>query len=184
MVSEAEIDKYIAFPISPEKKSMLLHELEEYKDFHIPEDKRDKFWPTLELKIQMAALNKSSDDLILIPSQYKRFVRKQEGLSIYEVNGPWVYKNLSVIFGHGGHAFVHEFIPHGEIWISNTHHNCSACTVSKGQKLSPGYYESLILHESREYLRMKKGLVYWAAHNLSLEDERKANYSIEPGEIL
>jgi hypothetical protein len=179
-----EIEKYIAFEVSAEEKTRLLHELEAYSDFHIPEDKRDKFWSTLELKIQMAALNKGPNDTVLMPSQYKRFMKEQEGLLIYEVDGPWVYRNLSVIFGHGGHAFVHEFIPHGEIWISRTHHNCSACTVPKGQEISKGYMNTLILHESREYLLMRKGLTYWAAHNLALEDERKANFPIEPGEIL
>jgi hypothetical protein len=180
----SEIDKYIAFNVSREDKDRLLQELEEYADFDIADDKRDKFWSALELKIQITALNKGHEDKIFIPSEYKKFRRTQEGLYVYEVDGPWIYRNLSVIFGHGGHAFVHEFIPHGEIWVSKTHHNCSACTVPKGQEISKGYMDSLILHESKEYLRMKKGFIYWAAHNLSLEDERRAKFPIEPGEVL
>jgi len=186
----SEIDKYLAFPINQKQRQELLYELKEVDGFEIPEDDRPgaELWNRLEFLIQQSALEKDKDIGFLLPKIYKKFEREQDGFKVYRVNGPWIHKNLSVVFGHGGHGYVHEFIPHGEIWMAEAHHNCRCQENFKNEQgnhpLSQGYFDSTVLHEITECKLMSKGLIYWAAHNIALETERRAAFLIELGEIL
>lgn len=136
-------------------------------------DKRDRLWAKLELKIQRGAKNK--DKNFRLTGKWKKFVGKQDGLNVYAVDGEWVRHNLSVIFGHGGHGYVHEFIPHNEIWISARHFkNCGCKGTKNNQKISRAYFKSTVLHEIVEYKEMKKGMNYWRAHQIALQKEKEA----------
>lgn len=135
-------------------------------------DKRDKLWAKLELKIQQGAKNK--DKNFRLTGRWKKFVRKQDGLDVYIVDGDWVRRNLSVMFGHGGHGYVHEFIPHNEIWIVARHFKNCGCREKNNQKLSKAYFDSTVLHEIIEYKKMRQGMTYWRAHQIALEKEREA----------
>jgi hypothetical protein len=148
----------------------------------IPKDTRDKFWQKIELAVQKTSKDKDPK-ANLLPTKYKKFLRVQDGFKVYAVDGNWIYNNLSVIFGHGGHEYVHEFIPRGEIWFATTHHHCK-CKVKPNAPISQGYFDSGILHEITECKEMAKGTKYWAAHNIALEAERRAKYKFDDGEIL
>lgn len=144
-----------------------------------PEDSRDKLWERLEKDIQQRGPKK--DKKFRLAGKWKRFVKSQDGFKVYAVDGEWVRNNLSVIFGHGGHGMVHEFIPHDEIWIS-THHfeGCGCRNLRKDMKASPQYLESCTLHEIVEHKLMKKGMIYWRAHHRALEAERKLGLLKDP----
>jgi len=138
----------------------------------IPKDNRDRLWAKLEKDIQSRGLKK--DRRLRLSGSWKRFVGLSESFKVYAVDVEWVKNNLSVIFGHGGHGFVHEFIPNDEIWIATHHYKgCGCSNVRKDRKVSPQYFESCTLHEITEFRLMKKGMSYWKAHNHSLEAELK-----------
>ncbi len=145
----------------------------------IPKDKRESLWGKLERDIQLGA--KKKDKRFKLAGPWKKFWKKQSGFAVYRVDGEWVGNNLSIIFGHGGHGLVHEFIPHNEIWIS-THHpeGCGCKRVRKDRKMSQAYAESTTLHEIVEYKEMKKGKGFWTAHNMALEAEREAGILKDP----
>jgi hypothetical protein len=139
-------------------------------------DHRDKLWAKLEADIQ--ARGRKKDSKFRLSGPWKRFVRNQDGFKVYAVDGKWVRNNLSVIFGHGGHGLVHEFIPMDEIWIGTHHYHenpWSECDCGKGKnaKVSKAYFDSCTAHEIAEHLEMKKGKPYWVAHQLAIEEERK-----------
>ena len=147
-------------------------------------DTRDKLWAKLELEIQNRA-NKKDKNFVLF-GKWKRFLRKHGGFKIYAVRGRWVRNNLSVIFGHGGHGYVHEFIPKDEIWISTHHYNetplnkCGCRVSKKNQKVSKKYFDSTILHEITEFKEMRKGKTYWKAHQIALREEIRAGLLKDP----
>ena len=134
-------------------------------------DNRDKLWRELELKIQKRARKK--DKKFILSGKWKKFIRIQDGLKIYAVDGEWVRNNISVIFGHGGHGYVHEFIPNDEIWIGTRHFEGCDCEnlVKKEQKVSQKYFDSTVIHEITEFKEMKKGRSYWKAHQIALRKE-------------
>lgn len=136
-------------------------------------DDRDKLWTELEIDIQKRGEGK--DKKFVLKGKWKKFVRKQDGFSVYAVDGEWVRNNLSIIFGHGGHGYVHEFIPLNEIWVA-THHfeNCGCSNVKNGQKFSQQYFDSTVIHEIAEFKEMEKGLIFWEAHQIALEKEKEA----------
>ena len=142
-------------------------------------DNRDKLWSELELKIQKRAKNK--DKNFVLHGKWKKFVRKQDSLNVYSVDGKWIRNNLSVIFGHGGHGYAHEFIPNNEIWI-NTHHpdDCRCKNVKKGRKMSKEYFDSAVIHEITEFKEMKGGRSYWRAHQIALRKEKEAGMLKNP----
>ena len=145
----------------------------------LKKDKRDKFWAKLELKIQKRT--KKKDETFALSGKWKKFIKKQNGLKVFAVDGEWVRNNLSVIFGHGGHGYVHEFIPLNEIWLSARHFDGCGCeNIKKNQKVSKQYFESTLLHEITELKAMKKGLSYWKAHQISLQKEREAGILQNP----
>jgi hypothetical protein len=137
-------------------------------------DTREFEWSDIEADIQERGEDKDEDFKLHGP--WKKFVRNQDGLKVYAVDGKWIRDNLSVIFGHGGHMYVHEFIPEDEIWIV-THHwdenPHSKCSCVKGNKpVSQEYFDSCTVHEIEERKRMKEEEPYWKAHNESLDEER------------
>ncbi len=149
-----------------------------------PKDKRDKLWAEIELDIQKRGWSK--DKKLKLSGKWKKFVRKQDGFKVYAVDGTWIRNNLSVIFGHGGHGLVHEFIPLDEIWISTHHYSetkwnkCNCNNIKKNQKVSKEYFDSTTVHEITEFKEMKKGKPYWTAHNIALEKEKKLGLLPDP----
>jgi hypothetical protein len=120
-------------------------------------------WQELEQEIQ-DSFNKKDSQFVL-NGTWKKFYGKVVGLDIYAVDGDWVRSNLSVIFMHGGHGYVHEFIPQNEIWIS-THHpvDCGCEGVSADRRVSANYFKSCTVHEITEFKEMAKGVPYVDAH--------------------
>lgn len=142
-------------------------------------DLRNKFWSILEKDIQ--SRGKKKDKGFSLAGTWKQFFQKNGTFRVFIVDGEWVRNNLSVIFGHGGHGLVHEFIPLDEIWIGKEHFDGCACKkISKTQALSPQAIQSTMLHEIVEYKAMKKGILYGEAHNQALVAERKANHLVDP----
>ena len=151
-----------------------------------PKDSRNKLWSVFEKDIQKRARNK--DKSFKIYGKWKKFVRTQDGLKVFSVDGKWIRNNLCCYFGHGGHGLVHEFIPMNEVWISTHHYhegysgiNSCNCKVRKrNQQVSRAYFESTTIHEIEEFMQMKKGKPYWQAHNIALEKERKSGLLKDP----
>lgn len=150
----------------------------------IPRDDRSLSWREFEHDIQIHATGK--DQTFRLDGPWKQFVREQDGFRVYRVDGEWIRNNLSVIFGHGGHGFVHEFIPLDEIWVSTHHYvgtefNECGCDLSyPNQPVSPAYFDSTVLHEITERIEMEKGVEFWIAHHRALDAERKAKYLPDP----
>jgi len=139
-------------------------------------DPRKFEWSELEADIQERGDDK--DEKFTPKGPWKKFVRKQDGFKIYAVDGKWVRDNLSVIFGHGGHGYVHEFIPVDEIWCATHHYHeneWSHCGCNKGNEpVSKEYFDSCVVHEIEEFNRMKgQKEPYWEAHNEALEKEKE-----------
>ena len=149
-------------------------------------DSRAPFWAMLEWDIQRRAHAK--DNRVRLSGPWKRFVRKEGLFKLYAVDGRWIRNNLCAYFGHGGHGYVHEFIPHSEIWVSTHHYHESAwegghcgCRVrSKGQRVSRNYFQSTVIHEITEYQQMRMGVPYWQAHQIALQNERAAGLLPDP----
>ena len=140
-------------------------------------DNRDKFWTKLEKNIQNSALKK--DKRFVLSGKWKKYVRRQDGFKVYLVDGEWIRNNLSVTFGHGGHGYVHEFIPNDEIWVEKNHPE-SINNIKKGEKMSKKFIDSTIIHEMTEFKEMKKGLNYWKAHQIALEEEKELGLLKDP----
>ena len=149
-------------------------------------DTRNTLWRELEVEIQSRA--KKKDHSFRLTGSWKKFLRKESSYKIYVVNGKWIRNNLCAYFTHGGHGFVHEFIPLDEIWIE-THHPseginemtlCPCKVKKKGQNVSKNFFESTILHEITEYELMKKGINYWVAHHAALQKEREVGLIKDP----
>lgn len=142
-------------------------------------DARNKLWAELELKIQTSASKK--DERFVLRGKWKKFVRKNLGFRIYAVDGEWVRNNLSIMFEHAGHGFVHEFIPLDEIWVDVRHYEGCACkNVREDRKISQKYFKSTILHEMFEFKSMREGREYWSAHQLAINAERCASILEDP----
>jgi hypothetical protein len=145
------------------------------KTIKIPPDKRDKLWSKIEADV--AARYNNKDQNFKLRGKWKKYIRKQSNLKVYAVDGFWVRNNLSIIFGHGGHGYVHEFIPKDEIWIATHHYHenkwshCDCNNVKKNQIVSKNYFNSTTIHEITEFYEMKKGKSFWHAHNLALKKE-------------
>jgi hypothetical protein len=142
----------------------------------VKKDNRNKLWSEIESKIQVRAKNK--DPGLVLEGPWKTYLRKQDGMIVYIVDGEWIRNNLSVIFGHGGHGYVHEFIPLEEIWVATSHFKECECNT-KGPT-SNNYRESTIIHEIAEYKAMKRGINFWNAHQAALEEEKKSGLLKDP----
>lgn len=146
----------------------------------IIKDERGETWALLEKEIQARARKK--DKKFILAGKWKKFVRNQRGYKVYSVNGKWIRANLCVYFGHGGHGFVHEFIPLNEIWVATHHANegtgsifqCPCKLKKRGQKLSKNYFDSTVIHEIAECESMKKGKTFFESHQIALLKEKEA----------
>jgi hypothetical protein len=137
--------------------------------------RRYNFCETLEKDIQQRTEFKDLD--FKLEGKWKTFLRKQVGFNVYIVDGEWVRNNLSVIFGHGGHAFVHEFIPLNEIWVSSHHiknnmYDCGCTHVTKTCKVTKKWINETVEHEIIEFNFMGLGNPYWKAHLIALKNEK------------
>lgn len=147
-------------------------------------DNRNKLWAKLELEIQNK-VNKKDKNFVL-SGKWKKFVRKQDGFKIYAVDGKWIRNNINIIFGHGGHGYVHEFIPTDEIWVSTHHYResqfvkCICKTARRNQRVSKKYFDSTVIHEITEFKEMKKGTTFWKAHQIALQEEEKRGLLKDP----
>lgn len=136
-------------------------------------------WAELEEKIQKR--NNTKDKDFMLSGPWKKFIRVQDGFMVYAVDGEWVRSNLSVIFGHGGHGFVHEFIPNYEIWIDTNHCEDCGCVIKEpNQPVSQNYFDSTIIHEIEEFRLMEKGMNFYDAHQLALKKEVEAGILKDP----
>ncbi len=150
-------------------------------------DTRNPLWADIEKEIAYRASTK--DPTFRLEGLWKTFVREQDGVKVFAVDRKWVQANLSCTFHHGGHGYVHEFIPLEEIWVSTHHHadepsgpfgSCS-CADAKNEAVSESFFESVVTHELTELNEMEKGRMYWDAHTTALEEER-TNRSEQPSE--
>ena len=132
-------------------------------DSLFPPGSRSRLWGKLEAKIQRQAKDKDPD--FRLNGDWKRKVRDQDGFKVYEVDADWVRKNLTAMFGTGGHGYVHECIPHDEIWIAR-------CTET-GSKLSKEYRLGCAVHEITEHKLMQAGKSFLSAHRKAEQVERK-----------
>lgn len=151
-----------------------------------PKDTRNEVWGRMEKNIQLGTGRK--DKSFILSGKWKKFVRNQAGYKIFRVDGSWIRHNLCFYFGHGGHGFVHEFVPANEIWVSSHHPyegrgamaNCVCKLNKKGQKMSENYFNSTALHEIAEANEMKRGKTFWKAHQMAVEAEIKAGILKNP----
>jgi hypothetical protein len=135
-------------------------------------DNREKYWKIEEAIIQKQV--KKKDEKFVLSGPWKKFIKSQHGLKIYSVDGEWMRYNIMWWWGHGGHGYVCEYIPLDEIWISDTHpEKCKCKNVKKNRELSQRYFESTLYHESLERNLMEKGIIYWKAHQIALDLEKK-----------
>ncbi|MFA5827799.1 MAG: hypothetical protein WC841_00350 [Candidatus Shapirobacteria bacterium] len=152
--------------------------------YKTPKNKRNKIWAEFEADIQSRATQK--DKKFILSGKWKKFIRFQDGFKVYAVDGTWIRNNISIMFGHGGHGYVHEFIPQNEIWIA-THHPgdspkdlCGCKNVSDSKKVSQNFFDSTTLHEITEFREMKKGKSFKAAHHTALEKEIESGLLPDP----
>ena len=137
--------------------------------------KRYNFCETLEKDVQKRADYK--DRTFSVQGSWKKYLRQQDGFTVFAVDGEWVRNNLSVLYGHGGHGYVHEFIPMNEVWVSTHHYkkisyDCG-CTRSKGGVVSPTFFNEVVIHEIAEFKEMEKGSPFWKAHKIATAVEKK-----------
>lgn len=138
--------------------------------------KRYNFCENLERDIQFRASMK--DSKFKLDGDWKIFIRKYKGFKIFAVDGEWIRSNLSAIFGHGGHGYVHEFIPLDEVWVDtfhyrNANYDCGCSKRYKGGKVSQHFFHETIKHEVAEWIEMDKGKPFWRAHIVALKKEKE-----------
>ena len=126
-----------------------------------------EFWKEMEKQIQLRGKNK--DRNYKLTGFIKEFVREYKGIKIYLVDGEWLRNNICVVFGHGGHGLVHEFIPLDEVWIDYRHYyskkyRCSCRDLKTNENINEKYFNETMWHEGTEIIEMKKGIPYWRAH--------------------
>jgi hypothetical protein len=146
-----------------------------------PVDKRSLSWAELERDIAERA---SKRDPEWRPSgTWRTFLHKEwrgsDYFDCYAVDGLWVYNNLTVLFGTGGHGYTHEVIPLDEIWVASNHYaNEDGTTYADGAAIEGKERDAIIVHEIAEAQCMRLGESFWAAHNYATEVEEQwlANY--------
>jgi hypothetical protein len=142
--------------------------------------RRYNFCTTLEKDIQSRGWNKDKTSVITGP--WKKHINQVNGFTVYAVDGEWVRNNLSVLYGHGGHGLVHEFIPLNEIWISTHHYNNSSydcgCARNKGGKVTAKFFHDVVKHEIAEFKEMEEGTPFWKAHQIASKKEKEESHPI------
>lgn len=152
--------------------------------YKTPKNKRNKIWADFEADIQSRAPQK--DKKFILSGKWKKFIRMQDGFKVCAVDGTWIRNNISIMFGHGGHGYVHEFIPLNEIWIA-THHfrdnpkdTCGCKNVSDNKIVSQNFFDSTTLHEITEFRQMEKGKPFKVAHQIALKKEVESGLLLDP----
>lgn len=150
-----------------------------YQQYLKKKSRRHLLLSHCEAEIQRRARKK--DKQFKLKGSWKQFLRRQDGFKIYAVDGEWVRNNLHINFGHGGHGFVHEFIPLNEIWVV-THHfeGCDCKKRKEKQKVSKRFFDSTVIHEITELKQMKKGLIFYRAHQKAIKAELKSKIMADP----
>ena len=150
-------------------------------------DKRSLSWAELERDIAERACKRDSN--FRLEGPWRIFLRKEcrdgEEFAVYVVDAEWVYNNLTIQFGHGGHGYVHECIPLDEIWVAKCH--TAECAYQEeereahriGKRIQDRERDAIIVHEIAEFGLMKSGMDFWAAHNLAVEVEERWSRSNE-----
>ena len=120
---------------------------------------------------------KYEKEILCLPPPIPEFVVSKEERGdkiIVMVNGAMVRLYLDPEFVVGGHNYVYDYIPKGEIWIDS---------VMEDTRELPYY----ITHEITEYDLMAKGKDYEAAHDFANAAEKEhrrsdgvAIYPFEP----
>lgn len=143
-------------------------------------DDRKISWAEIEADVKEAGLRK--DPGFRLTGEWKTHVRTlHNGIEVFAVDGVWVRNNLSIIFGHGGHGLVHEFIPLDEIWVSKKHQkSCDCRGVREDLAVSENFFDSTVLHEYIELTAMLAGDDFWTAHQKALEVEVAAGFLDDP----
>jgi hypothetical protein len=94
---------------------------------------------------------------------HERLWKKLEnGVSVWIVNGRLVRSVFDIDFTEGGHDYVYEFVPEGEVWIDDA--------IEEKER---GY---VLLHELHERNRMAKGWPYNKAHAESSRFEYRCRH--------
>jgi hypothetical protein len=97
----------------------------------------------------------------------KTFLREQDGLKIYLLDGEAVRKQ-HIEYVAGGHGYVYDWIPTDEVWID------------ENQKDKPIDMEATIRHELFEINLMKQGMDYDEAHEKANEHEAEYRKELLP----
>ena len=143
----------------------------------LPPDDRTLSWAELERWIAERAGKR--DPNYHPAGNWRTFLRKEGEFSVYTVNAEWVYNNLTVQFGHGGHGYVHECIPLDEIWVAKEH--TAQCAYeeedkqahARGKPIEARERDCIVVHEIAEFRAMQSGASFWVAHNKALEVEEQ-----------
>ena len=143
----------------------------------LPPDTRTLSWAELERDI--AERTSKRDSGFRLEGPWRRYLRQQGGFTCYVVDAEWVYNNLTVQFGHGGHGYVHECIPLDEIWVAKEHtgecayENEDSAAHSVGAPITQRERDCIIVHEICECLAMQRGYDFWTAHNIAVRKEEE-----------
>ena len=90
---------------------------------------------------------------------YREKIYQADNLAVWVVNGELVRDLYFIDFTEGGHEFVYDFVPKGEVWIDDD--------------LNPDERYFVLLHELHERALMHAGDDYFKAHNSSSAIEYK-----------
>ncbi len=89
----------------------------------------------------------------------------ENGVSVWIVNGRLVRSVFDIDFTEGGHEYVYEFVPEGEVWVDDA--------IEEKER---GY---VLLHELHERNRMASGWPYNKAHTESSRFEYRCRHHPE-----
>lgn len=92
----------------------------------------------------------------------KKIKRYSNGLNVFIVNGEVVRDLYFIDFTEGGHEFVYDFVPEGEVWLDDD--------------LKPIERKFVLVHELHERNLMKKGMEYHHAHHSASIIEYKCRH--------
>jgi len=97
----------------------------------------------------------------------KKYMRTEDGMKIYLIDGEYFRDNLDIDFTVGGHHWVYPFIPRDEVWLDEAY------------TTEPKEVEYFIAHELEELKHMKKGMRYEDAHALANKLEKELREKID-----
>ena len=83
-----------------------------------------------------------------------------EEIDVYFVDAPYIRSNIDVKFELGGHDYVYDFIPKGEIWLEKT---------SRIEDTMANFFHEVLERSLMKYKKMD----YEKAHNIAEKNEEK-----------